>query len=72
MDWIAGFLEILAKIIVGQKSRWGWAIHMVAGAIWTVIALQTKIYGLMIITVPAFFINGYYFWKWRKKEKNNV
>lgn len=66
MDLIAGFLELLAKIIVGQKSRWGWALHIFASIMWTVIAFRTQIYGLLIITVPAMFINSYYFLKWRK------
>lgn len=68
MDLIAGFLELLAKIIVGQKSRWGWALHIFAGILWTVIAFRTQIYGLLIITAPAMFINSYYFLKWRKNH----
>ena len=68
MDWVAGFVEILAKIVIGQKSKWGWIIGIFSGAMWTIIALQTQLYGLLIITIPAFFINMCNFYKWNKSK----
>lgn len=68
IDIIAGISEIAAKIVVGQKSQWGWLMHLVGGILWTIIAFQTKLYGLLIITIPAFFVNLYNFWKWSKEK----
>lgn len=68
MDYFAGLIEILAKYIVGRKNKWGWLIHIFSGLLWTVIAFRIKVYGLLIITVPAFFINLYNFWKWHKEK----
>ena len=44
LDLIAGINEIVAKIVVGQKSRWGWLLHITGGILWTIIAFQTKLY----------------------------
>ena len=70
MDWIAGLFEILAKIIVGRKNKWGWALHLIAGGLWTYVSLTTELYGLLLITIPAVFINIYNFIKWYKEDKN--
>lgn len=69
MDWIAGIFEIIGKWIVGRKCKWGWLFHLVGGAMWTIIAFRTGLYGLLIITIPAFFLNIYNFFKWQKQEK---
>jgi len=66
MDWFAGCLEILAKYIVGKKNKFGWLIHLAAGILWFYIACQTKVYGLFVIVLPAFFLNIYNFIKWSK------
>ena len=67
MYWLAGISEIIAKYIVGRKCKWGWLIHIVASILWTVVAIQTKVYGLLIVTLPAFILNIINFWKWHKK-----
>ena len=67
MDWIAGTIELMAKWVVGHKNRWGWILHIIGGFLWTYIALNTKMYGILIITIPAFFLNIWNFYKWSKK-----
>jgi len=67
MDWISGFIELLAKYVVGRKNKWGWVLHLIAGVLWTYIAFSTHIYGLLIITIPAFFLNIWNFIKWSRK-----
>lgn len=67
MHWLAGIIEIIAKYIVGRKCKWGWIFHIIASILWTIVALQTKVYGLLIVTIPAFFLNFYNFYKWHKK-----
>lgn len=68
MDLFAGIFELLAKIVVGQKQWWGYLIHLLAGILWTIIAFRTRVYGLLIITVPAFAINICNMVKWWKER----
>jgi len=65
IDFIAGGMELEAKWIVGNKNRYGFIIHLVSGLLWTYIAFSTKIYGLLIITIPAIVINIRNFLKWK-------
>lgn len=67
IDIIAGITELSAQVVVGRKNRWGWILHLISGGLWTYIAFQTKLYGILIITTPAIFINTWNFIKWSKK-----
>ena len=69
MDWLAGIIELAAKILVGNHKWYGHALHLVAGIAWTYVSLTTGMYGLLVITIPAFVINIRNAIKWWK-EKN--
>lgn len=68
IDWLAGGIELTAKVVVGRKLWWGHAMHLCSGALWTTVALQTHVYGLLIITVPAFVINTYNMVRWWRER----
>jgi len=74
MDVLAGIFELIGKYFVGEKARIGFVFHIIGSILWTVIALRTGIYGLLIITIPAFFLNVINFTKWSKNDsyKRNV
>jgi len=75
MDILAGLFELMGKYFVGEKARIGFVFHIIGSIFWTVIALRASIYGLLIITIPAFFLNIINFIKWSKKNdscKRNV
>jgi len=69
MSYLAAITELLAKIVVGQKSKWGHLLHILGGGLWTYVALRYGMYALLIITVPAFFVNAYNFRKWHREAK---
>lgn len=70
MSWIAAIIELLAKIVVGQKSKWGHVAHIVGEGVWIAVALQTKIYGLLMIAVPTIILSIRNFIKWSCEEKH--
>ena len=66
MDWVAGILELTGKWIVGQKDCRGWLVSMLSGVCWIMYVFISKSsYGLLIIAVPAIFVNLWNFHKWR-------
>jgi len=71
MSWIAAIITLFAKYLVGRKDKWGHAIHIIGEFVWIIVALQTKIYGLMLIAVPTVILSVYNFWKWHKEDVVN-
>ena len=69
MQYLAGLIELLAKIVVGNKNKWGFILHLVGGLLWTYVAFTTPMYGLLIITLPAIVVNIRNFIKWYRDEK---
>ena len=69
MDWIAGITELTAKWLVGDHKWYGHTLHIVAGILWSVIAIRTGMYGLLIITIPAFGLNLRNAIKWKKENE---
>lgn len=68
MDFIAGTLELAGKWIVGHKNKWGWLVSTVAGLSWISYVIMSKqSYGLLVVTIPAIFINLWNFYKWSEK-----
>ncbi len=67
IDIIAGITELSSQVVLGRKNKWGWVLSLISGGLWTYIAFQTKLYGILIITIPAIFINVWNFIKWSKK-----
>lgn len=71
MQWIAAISELIAKWAVGNHSKWGHLMHLVAGILWTIVALDKGIYAMLIITVPSFVLNIRNFRKWHRECKNS-
>ena len=71
MDFIAGFLELTGLWIVGNKNRLGFLINISCGITWiTYVVVNKTTYGLLIVVVPALFINTRNFIKWTREKKN--
>ena len=66
MDWIAGALELVGNWLIGNKSRVGFLINLLGCLVWIAAALHLKVYGLLLVVVPALFINIRNWMKWRK------
>lgn len=68
MDFIAGFLELLGLIFIGQKIKFGFISNFAGCLIWIYVAITYGVYGLLLVVIPALFINLYNFWLWNKNN----
>lgn len=68
MDWVAGLIGIIAKIVVGCKNKWGWIIYIISEFAWIVVGLYSKLYGLVTISSLVAIIYVYNFIKWWKED----
>ncbi len=69
MDLIAGGIEALAILLVGEKNRWGWMIGILCCILWIAYVLINKVtYGILIPTILTLLIDIWYFRKWKNKR----
>lgn len=60
---------ILGLYLAGSKNIWGWAVSLLAQAVWIVFALVTAQYGFILSALAYGFVYGRNFVKWRKEKK---
>lgn len=70
MSWIAALITLFAKYLVGNKDRWGHAAHIVGEGVWIIVAIQTQVWGLLMIAVPTIVLSIRNFRKWSREEKS--
>ena len=71
MDWIAAIFELFGLYIVGNKNRIGFILNLCCGVCWIAYVLINKhTYGLLLVIIPAIFINIRNFIKWREVKKS--
>lgn len=68
LDWLAGGSELLGSWLVGSKRKVGFLINMCCCLTWVFVAINREVYGLLLVVVPAFFINIRNYRRWRKIE----
>ena len=66
MDWIAGILELSASWLIGNKNRLAFYILLIVNSLWVYVAVTKEIYGLILVCLPAIFINIRNIFKWNK------
>ena len=67
MDFLIAIVELIGSWVVGNKNRQGFILLMISNASWIVYVLyEHKVYGLLVVVIPAFFINVRNFIKWFK------
>jgi len=66
LDWLAGGLELAASYAIGNKRKAGFLLSMLGNATWIYVAVSRGIYGLLLVVIPALFINARNWLKWRK------
>jgi len=71
MDWIAGILELSGSWFVGSKNKIGFVCNIIGCSIWIYVALHTKVYGLLVVVVPAILVNLRNYIKWTKEGDKN-
>lgn len=71
VSWIAAATELFGIWVVGNKNKWGFIINIVAGLMWIAVAVfNLPAQGLLLVVVPALFINTRNFIRWRRENKN--
>lgn len=68
MDWIAGFLELIGGWLIGDKKKVGFVVNIIGCIMWTCVAINTKIYGLLLVVIPAIVINFRNYRKWGNEK----
>lgn len=71
MDLIAGLLELLATWLVGNKNKVAFIFYNMANLFWIYVAIDRKIYGLLVVVVPAVVINIRNYIKWGKRTEGD-
>ena len=66
MDWIAAILELFGNWTIGNKKRYAFLLFLACNFAWIYVAITRHVYGLLIVVVPAIFINVRNFSKWGK------
>ncbi len=69
IDYLAGALELTGKVLVGNKRRVGFIVHIIAGACWAVISLKMELYGLLLVTAAMFVVNVRNWIKWGRDAR---
>lgn len=72
MDWIAAVLEIIALVVIGNRSKWGFAIMLGASVCWlSYVFTSGNCYGLLVVVPVAMCIHVRNFIKWSRKGKKD-
>lgn len=66
MDLIAGFFELIAIWLVGNKNKFAFILYNLANFVWIYVAIDKKIYGLLLVVLPAIIINIRNYVRWSK------
>jgi nicotinamide riboside transporter PnuC len=64
IDFVAGGLELLGLWLVGSRKPIGFILNCIACIIWVYVAISSGVYGLLLVVIPAIFINVRNFIKW--------
>ena len=79
MDFIIAIFELLGSWTVGNKKKIGFILLIVSNIGWIVYVLTMgTTYGLLLVTIPALFVNIRNYIKWRgqvdepKNQKENL
>jgi len=66
LDWPAAGFELLGVWLVGNKNRWAFPCFWICEAIWTVVAIQKQLWGLLALMVIMAVLNIRNYRKWGK------
>ena len=70
LSFIAGFLELIAAYILGNKNKLGWLLDIVVDFIWIYLGfLYKEIIGIWIVCVPGLVISVRNYILWSVEEQ---
>jgi hypothetical protein len=65
IDYLAACFEIIGVLLIGRLYRQGFLVCLLCNALWILVALQTKVYGLILVSCFMAVINVYNWHYWR-------
>ena len=68
LDWVAGIFELSGGWLIGSKNKIGFILNLLGCLLWIYVAFSSKVYGLLIVVIPAIFVNIRNFIKWGKDK----
>ena len=63
---VAGGFELIALYVLGNKRRYGFLLGMLVDLLWMYVAVTCKVYGLLLVAIPALILNIRNYRKWSK------
>ena len=66
IDLLAGAIDLVGCYTVGNKKKVGFVLNFIGNLGWVYVAFSTKIYGLLLVVVPALVLNVRNYRKWSK------
>lgn len=67
MDFLAGIFELLGGWIVGNKNKLGFVLNALGCLVWIYVAFSRQVYGLLVVVVPALFVNARNYIRWSRE-----
>ena len=68
VDWLAMCLTFSAIYLLGNKSRYGFAVMMLGNLCWAAIGVWAQSYAMLLANVGFFAMNVRGFAKWSPSE----
>lgn len=64
-SYIAMFLSIIALLLLGKHSRWGWIVQIAAACVWIIWAISILAWALLIFDafIIGLSVKGWVQWK---------
>lgn len=66
IDLLAGAVDLAGCYIVGNKRKVGFVLNFVGNLGWVYVAFSMRVYGLLLVVLPALVLNVRNYHKWSK------
>lgn len=70
LAYVAAGLTLYGVYLLGRKNKYGFIIDMFSCLLWSIVAIYTGLYGILVEVLPLFILNLHSFNKWRKENKS--
>ena len=69
IDWLAMMFTFMAIYLLGNKSRYGFAIMIAGNACWVVVGVLTSSVAMIIANIGFFVMNSRGWYRWTADDK---
>ena len=68
IDLLAGVVDLAGCYVVGNKRKVGFVLNFLGNLGWVYVALSMRVYGLLIVVIPALVLNVRNYRKWSMEK----